>query len=394
MIKQFNKGPDQFVQTIDSTTYDKLINLLHIRDDVNKVVLGVFLGGSHPTNKKFLNDYVNGFEAWTNKEFDETLREFLARFRLPKEAQQIDRIMECFAHKYARDNPDRFSDPDTAYLLAFSLILLNTDAHNINIKHKMSKRVFVHNNLNELVKGKNSTGGQLTADYLGALYDRIIASELKIDSDTIFSNALMKGWLHKMSSNHKKHWQRRWFVLKNNCIYYFSTKKNEHPKVIIPLEGLRLRKLSELSFEIHDATISTIKSVKLTTNGPVEGNHQKYMLKASSPEEANKWMESIASNILGSPVILLIKRKKRMLVRKHQVEEGAVGNGSGSIRSKVHREDSFSVFGSLTQHHEDSLGSRARCSSFDFDSLAQSIGTITDDCPPTTADGGSGGDGR
>lgn len=50
--------------------------------------------------------------------------------RLPGEAQKIDRIMEKFAERYCRDNPSAFAAADGAYLLAFAIIMLNTDAHN------------------------------------------------------------------------------------------------------------------------------------------------------------------------------------------------------------------------------------------------------------------------
>jgi brefeldin A-inhibited guanine nucleotide-exchange protein len=86
-------------------------------------------------------------------EFDSALREFLSRFRLPGEAQKIDRIMECFAERFHATSPGIFPDADTAYLLAFSLIMLNTDLHNPAIKHKISKRAFVANNTG--IRGKD-----------------------------------------------------------------------------------------------------------------------------------------------------------------------------------------------------------------------------------------------
>ena len=50
-------------------------------------------------------------------------------FRLPGESQKIDRLMEKFADRYCENNPDAFSNADTAYTLAFSVIMLNTDLH-------------------------------------------------------------------------------------------------------------------------------------------------------------------------------------------------------------------------------------------------------------------------
>lgn len=59
------------------------------------------------------------------------------------EAQKIDRIMEKFAERYCRDNPHTFASADGAYLLAFALIMLNTDVHNPMADAQLAKPDFV-----------------------------------------------------------------------------------------------------------------------------------------------------------------------------------------------------------------------------------------------------------
>ena len=68
-------------------------------------------------------------------------RTFLSGFRLPGEAQKIDRLMEKFAERYVSCNAEAFKSADVAYVLAYSVIMLNTDAHNPQVKAKMSKQV-------------------------------------------------------------------------------------------------------------------------------------------------------------------------------------------------------------------------------------------------------------
>ena len=68
-------------------------------------------------------------------------RTFLSGFRLPGEAQKIDRLMEKFAERYVSCNTEAFKSADVAYVLAYSVIMLNTDAHNPQVKNKMSKQV-------------------------------------------------------------------------------------------------------------------------------------------------------------------------------------------------------------------------------------------------------------
>jgi hypothetical protein len=55
-------------------------------------------------------------------------------FRLPGESQKIDRLMEKFADRYCENNPDVFATADTAYTLAFSVIMLNTDLHSAQVR--------------------------------------------------------------------------------------------------------------------------------------------------------------------------------------------------------------------------------------------------------------------
>lgn len=68
-------------------------------------------------------------------------RLFLTGFRLPGEAQKIDRLMEKFAEQYLSCNPEAFKTADVAYVLAYSVIMLNTDAHNPQVKNKMGQQV-------------------------------------------------------------------------------------------------------------------------------------------------------------------------------------------------------------------------------------------------------------
>lgn len=60
---------------------------------------------------------------FTNLKFDEALRYFLCscNFRLPGEAQKVDRMMSAFANRYVADNPTIIPHPDLAYLMGFAV---------------------------------------------------------------------------------------------------------------------------------------------------------------------------------------------------------------------------------------------------------------------------------
>ncbi|KAL1219206.1 Brefeldin A-inhibited guanine nucleotide-exchange protein 2 [Cardamine amara subsp. amara] len=99
--------------------------------------------------------------------------------RLPGEAQKIDRIMEKFAERYCKCNSKVFISADTAYVLAYSVIMLNTDAHNPMVKSKMSADDFIRNN-----RGIDD-GKDLPADYMRSLYERITKKEIKMKEDEL-----------------------------------------------------------------------------------------------------------------------------------------------------------------------------------------------------------------
>ena len=73
-------------------------------------------------------------------------RQFLWSFRLPGEAQKIDRMMESFAQRYCQLNPDIFTNSDTCYVLSFAIIMLNTSLHNPSVKDKPTVEQFISMN--------------------------------------------------------------------------------------------------------------------------------------------------------------------------------------------------------------------------------------------------------
>ncbi|GKY96543.1 hypothetical protein MPSEU_000613900 [Mayamaea pseudoterrestris] len=118
---------------------------------------------------RILHHYADALDL-TGLEFDEAIRLFLSGFRLPGEAQKIDRIMEKFAQRYVEQNMNVFPSADTAFILAFSVIMLNTDLHNPSIKpeKRMSLDGFIRNN-----RGIGDNGSDLPEAFLTDIYNRI-----------------------------------------------------------------------------------------------------------------------------------------------------------------------------------------------------------------------------
>jgi brefeldin A-inhibited guanine nucleotide-exchange protein len=128
---------------------------------------------------RILYHYVDALD-FNGMEFDEAIRLFLSGFRLPGEAQKIDRIMEKFAQRFVEQNIDVFPSADTAFILAFSVIMLNTDLHNPSIKpeKRMTRDGFIRNN-----RGIGADGGDLPEDFLLGIYDRLKERPFSLKED-------------------------------------------------------------------------------------------------------------------------------------------------------------------------------------------------------------------
>ncbi|CAN1308267.1 Brefeldin A-inhibited guanine nucleotide-exchange protein 2 [Linum perenne] len=178
-ISIFNRKPKKGIEFLINANKvgnspEEIAVFLRNASGLNKTLIGDYLGEREDLSLKVMHAYVNSFE-FQGMEFDEAIRSFLKGFRLPGEAQKIDRIMEKFAERYCKCNPKVFISADTAYVLAYSVILLNTDAHNPMVKNKMSADDFIRNN-----RGIDD-GKDVPEEYLRSLYERISTNEIKMD---------------------------------------------------------------------------------------------------------------------------------------------------------------------------------------------------------------------
>ncbi|MCH90840.1 brefeldin A-inhibited guanine nucleotide-exchange protein 2-like [Trifolium medium] len=177
-ITLFNRKPKKGIEFLINANKvgdspEDIATFLKDASGLDKTLIGDYLGEREELSLKVMHAYVDSFN-FQGMEFDEAIRVFLQGFRLPGEAQKIDRIMEKFAERYWKCNPKAFSSADTAYVLAYSVIMLNTDAHNPMVKDKMSADDFIRNN-----RGIDD-GKDLPEEYLKSLFDRISRNEIKM----------------------------------------------------------------------------------------------------------------------------------------------------------------------------------------------------------------------
>lgn len=138
---------------------------------LDKNLIGDFLGNHDEFCVQVLHEFAGTFN-FRGMNLDTALRLFLGTFRLPGESQKIQRVLEAFAERYYEQSSDILSDKDAALLLSYSLILLNTDQHNAQVKKKMTEEDFIRNN-------RRINGGKdLPREYLAELYHSICENEI------------------------------------------------------------------------------------------------------------------------------------------------------------------------------------------------------------------------
>lgn len=81
--------------------------------------------------------------------------------------------------RYCADNPGLFKNADTAYVLAYAVIMLNTDAHNPMVWPKMSKMDFIRMN------AMNDAEECAPTELLEEIYNSIVKQEIKMKDDSV-----------------------------------------------------------------------------------------------------------------------------------------------------------------------------------------------------------------
>ncbi|XP_057520110.1 brefeldin A-inhibited guanine nucleotide-exchange protein 5 [Amaranthus tricolor] len=180
-VAMFNRQPSKGVEYLISNklvenTPGSVADFLKHTSNLNKAMIGDYLGQHEDFPLSVMHAYVDSMN-FSGMTFGTAIREFLSGFRLPGEAQKIDRIMEKFAERYCADNSGLFKNADTAYVLAYAVIMLNTDAHNPVVSTRMSKADFVR--MNTMTDADETAPQEL----LEEIYDSIVKEEIKMKDD-------------------------------------------------------------------------------------------------------------------------------------------------------------------------------------------------------------------
>ncbi|XP_068107958.1 IQ motif and SEC7 domain-containing protein 1 isoform X10 [Hyperolius riggenbachi] len=188
-LNLFNKKPEKGVQYLIERGFvpDTPVGVAHFllqRKGLSRQMIGEFLGNRQKQFNRDVLDCVVDEMDFSAMELDEALRKFQAHIRVQGEAQKVERLIEAYSQRYCICNPGvvrQFRNPDTIFILAFAIILLNTDMYSPNVKpeRKMKLEDFVKN-----LRGVDD-GEDIPREMLIGIYERIRKRELKTNEDHV-----------------------------------------------------------------------------------------------------------------------------------------------------------------------------------------------------------------
>jgi len=152
----------------------------------------------------------------------EALRLFLFHFgNLFFQGGQEMAIFALSDNYWESNAPDKhlFNSAKELFGFFYSIIMLNTDAHNPQVKHKMQCKQFIQN-----IK---QIGITLNEDYLSMVYQDILHNPIQFSHDIIkipSEQCIYSGWLNIRTLKGSK---KRWVILQEDCILYYKTKKSK-----------------------------------------------------------------------------------------------------------------------------------------------------------------------
>ena len=215
------------------------------KGEVSRETLGELFGREEEFYHHLFLSFISHLN-FDSLDADVALRRMLFTFKLPGEAQKIDRIMRGWAQVYFKSNSSGlFHSSLTLHVLSFALLMLNTDAHTAEVNNKMTCQQFI-NNLNGSIPSDNP----LPQDYLEDMYHRIVNDEIKMKENVNFPFAVKKGYLEvksksKIASLSTSRWTKKWCVVEGKHLYMLKTPSDKQAHLKFCLEKVFLIKKPE-----------------------------------------------------------------------------------------------------------------------------------------------------
>ncbi|KAF0300870.1 Cytohesin-1 [Amphibalanus amphitrite] len=317
--RRFNVAPEPAVEAMISSgvlprSARAVAQLLLERRDLDKRAIGAYLAAPGQFPSAVLEAFMASFD-FCELPLLAALRKVLSTFLLHGENQRIYHVLTKFAAEYGRQN-DCGQTAHDWFTLAYALFLLSQLLHDPKARaDRPSPERFV-----DMVRGCGPDTPP--PDELLRLYRQVSAEPLPAPAtDTTgelryaLSEPQHRGWLCKQGGRVKT-WKDRYFILKNNCLYYFVDPAAAGLKGMLILEDVTVRAVLELEryncFELvrlpeGDAQPAHLKSWKqlagaLGGAGMAPGRHTSFRLSAATQSDMAEWMRAIRRSIVLRPL--------------------------------------------------------------------------------------------
>lgn len=219
--------------TSDAARAESVARFLKASSLVDKRLLGDYL--SRPDNLAVLSAFMGLFD-FRGTDVAEAMRAVCEAFRFPGEAQQIARITETFSHAYYASRPEGIRSEDAVYVLAYSIIMLNTDLHNPQVTRRMSIADYQRN-----LRGVND-GADFDAAYLAHVYESIRKREIVMPEEHAGQLGFDYAWKELLRKSRTHHgvvrdtpcawdralFQHSWRPVVASIAHAFATMQDEH----------------------------------------------------------------------------------------------------------------------------------------------------------------------
>ena len=280
---------------------ESMAHILHTTCGLMSEKIGEYL--ANEKNEQVLLCYFKELDLKTT--FMMAIRKALSgSLRLPGEAEQIDRIVQGFAKVYVSSNPNVFKNVDVAYILAFALIMLNSDLHNPNMQKKMTSKEFIEN-IRGVLKPDDISDESLHEMFQDIKENQFTFGNTSKDEFLALSAPKLHGFLRKKAKKWNSYWTTHFFVLANSCLYYFksdSPENKDDPIGMIQLVSVNVSlSPNKPNRIIISSTQGPIQYVRFDQKKPELMNDiNEIYLEAPSIHAAEKWYYKINHSIVYS----------------------------------------------------------------------------------------------
>eukprot|EP00727_Mastigamoeba_balamuthi_P011736 m51a1_g7185 Golgi brefeldin A resistant guanine nucleotide exchange factor 1 (1460) ;mRNA; f:91629-97104 len=183
-VEKFNASPKEGLKLLqqcrllpDPLDPSSVAAFLKNAPGLNKQVVGDYISSRHEFNNNTLKEYIRLFNLVDHK-FIESFREFMQSYKTPGDANLISRILEAYGQEYVNTARNGvYENADACYVNSYSVVLLNVDLHNSEVKEKMTLEQYINNN-----RGINN-GKDFPREYLSDIYFDIKNTPLTIPEE-------------------------------------------------------------------------------------------------------------------------------------------------------------------------------------------------------------------